>query len=152
MLSRRDIRSCTDIVKLYLLSTKYINNWDLVDTSASYILGAYLFEFKQTRNILYTLARSPHLWRKRIAIIASGYFITKHQFADTIKIARLLLNDIHDLIHKAVGWVLREVGKRDKAVLVAFLGTHASHMPRTMLRYAIEKFSWRERQKYLDMV
>ncbi|MCP4698715.1 MAG: DNA alkylation repair protein [Gammaproteobacteria bacterium] len=132
---------------LYLNNTRYINNWDLVDSSAHHILGPYL----ENGNIsmLYTLANSNSLWDRRIAIISTFYFIKKNQFKETLRISERLLNDREDLIHKATGWMLREVGKRDLAAEVSFLNEHYQKMPRTMLRYAIEKFSKEERQKYL---
>lgn len=135
------------IYKLYLKNTKYINNWDLVDLTAGKIVGEYLFD--KDRNILKKLAKSPNLWEKRISIIATSYFIWKGQFQDTLEISTILLEDDHDLIHKAVGWMLREVGKRDRAVEEKFLKKHYKKMPRTMLRYAIEKFPESLRQKYL---
>lgn len=135
------------IYELYLKNTRYINNWDLVDLSAYLIVGAYLAD--KDRHPLYTLARSKSLWERRIAIIATFHFIKYNQFADTLKIARMLLNDQEDLMHKATGWMLREVGKRDLAAEKEFLKTHYQRMPRTMLRYAIEKFPENERLKYL---
>ncbi len=135
------------VYEFYLKNTRYINNWDLVDLSAYLIVGAYLAD--KDRRPLYTLARSKSLWERRIAIIATFHFIKHNQFADTLKIARILLNDPEDLMHKATGWMLREVGKRDLAVETEFLNTYYSQMPRTMLRYAIEKFPENERLKYL---
>lgn len=126
-----------------------INNWDLVDMSASHILGDWLLSNRQALDILENLARSKNIWQRRIAIIASFSFIKCGDFTPTLKIARLLINDNHDLIHKAVGWMLREVGKRDLSVEEAFLMKHYAYMPRTMLRYAIEKFPERKRQFYL---
>lgn len=135
------------IVDFYLTNTSSINNWDLVDTSAPYILGDYLLS--REKDILYRLANSSSLWERRIAIIATFACIKQNQFADTIKIAKFLVNDIHDLIHKAVGWMLREVGKRSETTLREFLDTHYKEMPRTMLRYAIEKFPEARRKQYL---
>ena len=135
------------IYKIYLRSTRSINNWDLVDTSAPQIVGAFLATRSQVP--LRRLARSPSLWERRIAIIATFYFIRQNNFTPTLTIARTLLSDQEDLIHKAVGWMLREVGKRDPAVLVEFLQLHYRQMPRTMLRYAIERFPERSRQRYL---
>jgi len=135
------------IVEFYLKNTKNINNWDLVDLSCHYIIGDYLLE--KDRKILYKLARSKNLWEKRIAIISTFTFIRNKEFNDTIKISESLLNDNHDLIHKAVGWMLREAGKRDRAVLENFLNQHYKTMPRTMLRYAIEKLNDKKRKFYL---
>lgn len=135
------------IVDLYLDNLEHVNNWDLVDTSADKILGAYLFD--KNRSILYELAKTNHLWSQRIAIIATLYFIRHNQFSDTLEIAKILLNHHHDLIHKAVGWMLREVGNRDFETEFEFLKAHYKQMPRTMLRYAIEKFEPELRQKFL---
>lgn len=136
-----------EIYALYIANAKFINNWDLVDSSAPYIVGAHLDE--RSRAPLRKLAKSKNLWERRIAILATQYFIRKDDFDETLAIAELLLRDEEDLIHKAVGWMLREVGNRDRAVLEQFLDEHASGMPRTMLRYAIEKFSPPERKVYL---
>jgi 3-methyladenine DNA glycosylase AlkD len=136
-----------EIFNLYLRNTKYINNWDLVDISASKIVGQYLEN--KPRSILYKLAISSLLWERRISIIATFHFLRLNQFEDTLKISELLLNDREDLIHKAVGWMLREVGKRDIKVEETFLKKHYFEMPRTMLRYSIEKFPESLRQKYL---
>jgi 3-methyladenine DNA glycosylase AlkD len=135
------------IYRLYLDNTRFINNWDLVDVSAPHIVGAYLFD--KSRAPLRRLARSALLWERRIAIVATFYFIRRNQFDDTLKIAGMLLGDKHDLMHKAVGWMLREVGKRDLAAEEGFLQKHCGHMPRTMLRYAIERFSPDKRAVYL---
>lgn len=136
------------IYRLYLDNTRHINNWDLVDSSAHKIVGRHLET--RDRNILYRLVRSENLWERRIAIIATFHFIALHQFDDTLKLAELLLDDEADLIHKAVGWALREVGKRDIEAEQAFLRTHLKRMPRTMLRYAIEKFPEKMRRRYLS--
>ena len=136
------------IYQLYLSNTRYINNWDLVDSSAHKIIGPYLEN--KDKAVLYTLAKSNSLWERRIAVIASFYFIRNNQFDDTLNLSQQLLDDQQDLIHKAVGWMLREVGKRDKTAEVKFLNKHYQAMPRTMLRYAIEKFSPEERQRYLS--
>jgi 3-methyladenine DNA glycosylase AlkD len=127
---------------------KHVNNWDLVDSSAHYIVGAQLEG--RDRGVLYELARSPHLWSRRVAIIATFWFIKHGSFGDTLAIAELLLDDREDLIHKATGWMLREVGNRDRAVAERFLRRHCRRMPRTMLRYAIEKLPERTRRAYLD--
>ncbi len=135
------------IFEFYLKNAKQINNWDLVDLSASNIIGTHLL--KQDKKILYQLANSENLWEKRIAIISTFTFIRNNKFQDTIKISEILLNDKHDLIHKAVGWMLREIGKRNEPTLTNFLNKHYKNMPRTMLRYSIEKFSEEKRQAYL---
>ncbi|MBM3283575.1 DNA alkylation repair protein [Candidatus Gottesmanbacteria bacterium] len=133
--------------KLYLKNRKYINNWDLVDVTCGRIVGDYLLD--QSRDILYKFARSRNLWEKRIAIISTAMFIRHNDFLDTLKIAEILMKDRHDLIHKAVGWMLREIGKKDKKTEESFLNKNYKEMPRTMLRYAIEKFPERERKRYL---
>lgn len=135
------------IVKFYLKNTKHVNNWDLVDLSAHKIVGAYLFD--KDRKILFKLAKSISLWERRIAVIATFYFIHNNDFKDALKISKTMLNDKHDLIHKAVGWMLREVGKKDRDIEERFLRKHYKIMPRTMLRYAIERFPEPLRQKYL---
>lgn len=138
----------SDIVDMYLSQTANVNNWDLVDSSADKILGVYLLD--KDRSILYQLAESPNLWEQRIAVIATFAFIRKNQFNETLNLAERLLDHKHDLIHKAVGWMLREVGKRDFAVEYDFLSKHYSKMPRTMLRYAIEKFAPELRAQFLQ--
>jgi 3-methyladenine DNA glycosylase AlkD len=135
------------IYELYLKNTKFINNWDLVDSSAGHIVGAFLFD--KSKKPLYKLAKSKNLWERRISIISTFYFIKRNRFSETLKIAKLLLRDKEDLIHKAVGWMLREVGKRDLPLEENFLKKHYKNMPRTMLRYAIEKFFETKRQLYL---
>lgn len=134
---------------LYFEKMHRINNWDLVDVSAEHIPGAHLRE--RSRAPLKKLARSKSVWERRIAIIATLHFIRRGEFEETLRIARLLVHDDHDLIHKAVGWMLREVGERDRAVEEAFLNEHAHEMPRTMLRYAIEKFPPPPRRKYMNL-
>jgi 3-methyladenine DNA glycosylase AlkD len=136
------------IYDLYLRNTQFVNNWDLVDSSAPYLVGAYLID--KDRKPLVALARSENLWQRRIAIVATQHFIRQDDFTDTLKISRLLLADREDLIHKATGWMLREVGKRDTPTLEAFLGVHAAIMPRTMLRYAIERFSPERKQYFMS--
>jgi 3-methyladenine DNA glycosylase AlkD len=137
----------TAIFRLYLDHTAHINNWDLVDCSAEHIVGAHLRD--GDRRLLRRLARSRLVWERRIAIMATFHDIKRGDFRDTLAIARLLLDDEHDLVHKAVGWMLREVGKRDRKLEEAFLRVHAARMPRTMLRYAIERFPESLRQRYL---
>jgi 3-methyladenine DNA glycosylase AlkD len=135
------------VAKFYLRNLRGINNWDLVDLSAPQILGDYFFD-KDKAN-LYQLASSKNLWEKRVAILSTFGFIKKHKFDDALKISEILLNDKHDLIHKAVGWMLREIGKRDERREVLFLKKHAKQMPRTALRYAIEKFREEERKIWM---
>jgi 3-methyladenine DNA glycosylase AlkD len=135
------------IFSLYLANTKRINNWDLVDVSAPGIVGAYLHNRDKTP--LYELARSSMLWDRRISIVATFYDIRRHHFDDALVVSAQLLADKEDLIHKAAGWMLREIGKRDVAVLDLFLIRYYRKMPRTMLRYAIEKFSEEKRMSYL---
>jgi len=135
------------IHELYLKNTKFINNWDLVDVSAGPIIGAYLFT--RDRKPIYTLANSENLWERRIAIMATFCFIAQNEFTDTLKIAEMLLTDKEDLIHKAVGWMLREIGKRNLEIEESFLKKYYQNMPRTMLRYAIEKFPEEKRKSYL---
>lgn len=149
------------IYNFYLKHAKRINNWDLVDLSAPNIVGTWLLNQKChceksqrddeaiPRQILYKLARSKNLWERRIAMLATYTFIRNNQFDDTLKLADVLLGDKHDLMHKAVGWMLREIGKRDKKVLTGYLKPRYKKMPRTMLRYAIEKFREGERKFYL---
>jgi len=136
------------IYNLYVANTRYINNWDLVDISAPNIVGAFLME--RSRKPLYQLAKSKSLWERRMATLATFYFIKNNQCADALKIARILLQDKEDLIHKAAGWMLREIGKRDIACAESFLQKHCQVMPRTMLRYAIERFTPSKRRKYMD--
>ena len=142
-----DDRTRRQIYRLYLARTCFINNWDLVDSSAPQIVGAWLED--RSRAPLHTLARSRGLWKRRIAIVSTHHFIRQGDLETTFAIADLLLSDSHDLIHKAVGWMLREAGKRDVQALRQFLASRHRRMPRTMVRYAIEKFTERERQLYL---
>lgn len=144
---RADEKSRKKIYAFYLKNTRRVNNWDLVDLTAPRIVGGYLLY--KDRKILYRLARSKNLWEKRISVLATAMFIDKDQFQDTFKIAEILLEDKHDLIHKAVGWMLREVGKRDQKAEEIFLLKYRKTMPRTMLRYAIEKFPKGKRKYYL---
>ncbi|MDR0412743.1 MAG: DNA alkylation repair protein [Dysgonamonadaceae bacterium] len=136
------------IFDFYLKNARKANNWDLVDVTCRDVVGAYLLD-KEGRGVLYRLADSDNLWEQRIAIVSTWTFIKHRQFGDTLAIAGKLLCHRHDLIHKAVGWMLREVGKKDKAVLVAFLEKHLPEMPRTTLRYAIEHFTPEERRRFI---
>lgn len=138
-----------EIYDFYISNTKYINNWDLVDTSAGYIVGAYLLT--HSHQPLYKLARSTNLWERRIAIVATSYFINNNQLDDTFQLAEILMADTHDLIHKAVGWMLREAGKRDQERLIRFIEQHYRDMPRTMLRYAIERIPETKRKQLLAL-
>ncbi|GAA4468122.1 DNA alkylation repair protein [Nibrella saemangeumensis] len=135
------------VAQRYLANRTYINNWDLVDVTCPEVIGNYLLD--QDRSILYDLARQDHLWSQRIAIVSTLAFIRRNQLADTFAIAELLLNHKHDLIHKATGWMLREVGKRNPEALEEFLHDHIRQMPRTALRYAIERFEPGRRKYYL---
>lgn len=145
--SKSEEKVKSEIVSFYLDNTNYINNWDLVDSSAHHILGPYLFE--RDRSVLYRLSKSKSLWDRRISIMTTMFFIKRNDFSDTLKIADVLLNDTEDLIHKAVGWMLREVGNKSLEKERLFLKPRYKKMPRTMLRYAIEKFEEQERKKYL---
>lgn len=145
---RGDARTQKGIFGFYIANRKHIRSWDGVDDSAPYIAGRHLLD--QDKAILYELARSKSLWDRRIAIVSTWWFIRNGQTADTLKIARMLLEDREDLIHKAAGWMLREVGKREPSALSRFLHKHAHEMPRTMLRYAIERLSVRERKIWLE--
>lgn len=136
------------IVDFYLRYSKYINNWDLVDLSAPNIPGEYLLN--KDRAVLYRLARSKNLWERRIAIMSTFAFIRKNDFEDALRISVLLLHDDHDLIHKAVGWMLREVGKRDFKAEEDFLKEHYRVMPRTMLRYAVERFDQTKKRLFMN--
>ncbi|MCF7948155.1 MAG: DNA alkylation repair protein [Spirochaetia bacterium] len=154
MVEAAKLKSCSDerrreFRRLYLDHMDYVNNWDLVDISAHYILGPWMLAEPEQRMLLYKLARSENLWHQRIAIITTFAFIRAGEFKDTFNIAELLLDHPHDLIHKAVGWMLREVGNRDRKTEEQFLNPRYNTMPRTMLRYAIEKFPEKQRQDYL---
>ncbi len=146
---RGDDAARAEIYALYLAQLDRVNNWDLVDSSAPWIVGPHLLN--RSRKILFRLARSKNLWHRRVAVLATFYFIRQGDFADALRLAELLRDDGHDLMHKAVGWMLREIGKRDLPALKKYLQSHAALMPRTMLRYAIEKMPERERQRYLKM-
>jgi 3-methyladenine DNA glycosylase AlkD len=141
-------REKENLFNFYLNNTKFINNWDLVDLSAPKIVGNFLLN--KDKKILYTLANSENIWNRRIAIISTFSFIQKMDFEDALAISEILLKDKHDLIQKAVGWALREIGKKDKKILEDFLKFHYKNMPRTMLRYAIEKFPEERRKSYLN--
>ena len=145
--ARGDDAKRAALYRMYLDNTDRIDNWDLVDVSAPHVIGAHLRD--RSRKILTKLAKSKSIWERRIAILATHHFIRNGEVGETLRIAKMLVRDEHDLIHKAVGWMLREAGKRDRAALESFLEEHAATMPRTMLRYAIEKFSPAERQRYL---
>ncbi len=136
------------IVDFYLAHTTHINNWDLVDLSAHKIVGEFLQD--KDKRLLYELAKSNYLWERRIAIISTFAFIKEGHFEDSLKIAKLLMKDRHDLIHKACGWMLREVGKKDIHVLERFLDEHHKQMPRTMLRYSLERLSEEKRRYYMQ--
>jgi len=135
------------VYQFYLNNLKHVNNWNLVDSSAHLIIGAHLQN--ENKNLLIKLAQSQNIWERRIAIVSTWYFIRNNNFEWTFNIASALLDDTHDLIHKAVGWMLREAGKRNTTALQDFLSLYAPKMPRTMLRYAIEKFSIEQRKNYL---
>jgi 3-methyladenine DNA glycosylase AlkD len=143
--NKGDEKKRKQIVDLYLKHTAYVNNWDIVDSSAHKILGAWLID--KPRDILYKLAESESLWEKRISIISTFAFINQGDFVDSLALAEKLVNEEHDLIHKASGWVLRVVGKKDQQALEDFLLRHYKTMPRTMLRYAIERLP-EDRRKF----
>jgi 3-methyladenine DNA glycosylase AlkD len=145
--SKGDEHTKKRIYDLYVQNTNYINNWDLVDMSAAYIVGAFLTT--KSKTLLFVLAKSKDMWERRIAIMATFHFIKRHEFTVALRIARMLLSDTEDLIHKAVGWMLREIGKRHLATEEQFLKKHYRKMPRTMLRYAIERFPESTRRRYL---
>lgn len=138
------------IASFYLKNLGRVNNWDLVDLTAPKILGPFVE--KGDRSLLYKLAKSPVLWERRVAILATFHLIRKRDFSDALQIAEILLCDEHDLMHKAVGWMLREIGKLDEQKEEEFLKKHCKNMPRTMLRYAVERFPERKRRIYLDGV
>jgi len=138
---------CVRIFEFYVRHRRLVRSWDTVDDTAPKILAAHLL--RRDKRLLYELARSPNLWERRMAIVATLHFIRQGHVATTIRLAKILLHDPQDLIHKAIGWMLREVGKRDLPALKKFLKTYCRTMPRTTLRYAIERFPERERVKYL---
>jgi 3-methyladenine DNA glycosylase AlkD len=139
------------IYNFYIRNLKAVNNWDLVDTTAPQIIGDYLERNKKEKKILYKLSESKNLWERRIAIVSTWYFIRKNDFTDTLKISEKLLKDKEDLIHKAVGWMLREVGKRNEKTLLKFLDKHVKRMPRTALRYSLERLSENKRKYYMSV-
>lgn len=145
---RGDEKKKNIVFNFYLKNRKGINNWDLVDLSAPKIIGEHLLD--KEKDLLYRFAQSKDLWEKRIAILSTFAFIREHYFEDTLQISEMLLNDKHDLIHKATGWMLREIGNRDIQTEEEFLKKHYKTMPRTMLRYAIEKFPEKKRKNYLE--
>lgn len=140
-----------EIFNFYLTNSQKINNWDLVDLSAPKIIWSYLLGKKEERKILYKLSDSSNLWEKRISIISTFAFIKNKEFDDAIKICKILINDSHDLIHKATWWMLREIWKREEKILLSFLEENIKSMPRTMLRYAIEKLEEEKRLYYLNI-
>src|SRR5688572_16215311 len=138
-----------ELYDLYLRRHDRINNWDLVDVCAIYVVGGYLFD--KPRKVLYKLARSKNMWERRTAIVSTAYFIRQRDLDDTFKISEMLLKDKEDLVHKATGWMLRFAGDKDRTRLLSFLDKHAAAMPRVMLRYAIEKFDKKQREHYLSL-
>jgi 3-methyladenine DNA glycosylase AlkD len=146
---KADVKLRKEIFSFIIAHRAAINNWDLVDIVAPRIIGEYLFGKKSERRMLFRFAKSKNLWERRIAIVSTFAFIRNGEYSDTFVIAELFLADSHDLIHKATGWMLREVGKRDEFILKKFLDTHASTMPRTMLRYSIERFDSEDRFGYM---
>jgi 3-methyladenine DNA glycosylase AlkD len=150
--ARDNDRERKRIFDFYLANTYGVNNWDLVDLSTPEIVSDYLLDHEKERAVLYKLARSRNVWERRIAIMGTFRFIKARQFCDALKIAEMLLKDEHDLIHKAVGWMLREIGKQDQDAEERFLKKHCRSMPRTMLRYSIEKFDARKRASYMKKI
>lgn len=144
---KADEKNKEEIYNFYLKNLEGVNNWDLVDLSADKIIGNFLLD--KEKKILYELVQSDNMWERRISIISTFAFIRNNKFEDTFKISEMLLDDKEDLIHKAVGWMLKEIGKRDEEILEAFLEKHYRKMPRTTLRYAIEKFEKEKKNKYL---
>ena len=138
-----------EVCEFYLKNLKQVNNWDLVDISCYKIVGDYLYNHVKNKKILYKLAESKNMWEQRVSIVSTMYFVRKNDLKDTIKLSEMLLNHKHDLMHKAVGWLLREVGKKDEKLLKKFLKKHYDDIPRTTLRYSIERMEEKERKKYL---
>jgi 3-methyladenine DNA glycosylase AlkD len=147
LLGERYPRDPDEVYEIYMRNLGQVNNWNLVDASAPYILGQHLLT--RSRKILDRLARAKELWERRVAVVATQTLIRDGQFDDTLRLCAKLLRDPHDLMHKACGWMLREVGKRDEAVLEGFLEEHAAGMPRTMLRYALERFPEARRKVWM---
>ncbi len=147
--STKDETLKTKIYNFYVKNLRAVNNWDLVDVTTPNIVGQYLYDHPEKKDILYKYANSNNLWEKRISILATFRFIKYNDFADTLKIATILLHDDHDLIHKAVGWMLREMGKRNEVKLCRFLDKHHQTMPRTMLRYALERLTPEQKKYYM---
>jgi len=147
---KADIQKQKSIYQQFIQNKKYINNWDLVDLSTPHISGHWLYTTKN-RKKLFQLVKSQNLWDRRIAVVSTFYHIRQNQFSEIIQLCALLINDTEDLMHKACGWMLREMGKRNKSVLITFLEKNSGKMPRTMLRYSIEKMSTQEKQKYMNM-
>lgn len=137
------------VVDFYLRNTEFLNNWDIIDLTCHKVLGLWMLDHKDERKILYKFAKSKSLWERRISVISTFAFLRQNDFKDMLAIAEILVNDEHDLIHKAVGWMLREIGKRDLTVEERFLQNFYKKMPRTMLRYSIERFEESKRQAYL---
>ena len=149
LINRFREKSSEELVQFYLKNLKRFNNWDLIDNTCSKILGKFLLDKKKQRKILYNFAKSKNLWEKRVSIVSTLEFIKNKEFTDTLKISEMLLGDKHHLTHKAVGWMLREVGKKDVNVLLNFLKKNYKKLPRTTLRYAIERFPEEKRKKLL---
>lgn len=149
--SKADEKMQTKLYRFYWANRRHINNWDLVDTSAPSIVGEYLLAHPTEKNKLRTWAKSSNLWERRIAVVATYTLIKHKQYAEIIALAEQLKHDKQDLMHKAVGWMLREMGKQNPGVLVTFLNEHANTLPRTTLRYAIEKMTPEQRRYYLDL-
>jgi len=139
-----------EIVDFYIRNTDYLNNWDIIDLTAPKILGKWMLDEPDERKLLYKFAKSKSLWERRISVLSTFMFIRENDFEDSLAISEILLNDDHDLIHKAVGWMLREIGKRDQKIEEIFLKKYYKKMPRTMLRYAIERFEETKRKSYLN--
>jgi len=148
--AKKDPAERESLVDFYIAQLDHVNNWDLVDCSAYKILGVHVVANPDQRERLYKLANSGHLWRERVAIVATLAQIRKREFADVLKLSEQFLTHRHDLIHKAVGWMLREMGQRNEGILRAFLDEYAAQMPRTMLRYSLEKLEPATRQTYMS--